>query len=152
MEFTVHSLRDIESWLAMHRRIGMDIDLHFHLKSNPDIGEESVLIDQNPDTDNLLDRRLKNSTEGIPLDWVKEKKTGRYFWKEDITSEENTPDRLKYIGAEEADVWRDYQNSASNGISGLYRKYLGAPDIDRGSFTDARNEDLKGLVKEILML
>ena len=45
MEFTVHSIKDIESWLEIHRTTGMDIDLHFHIKRSPDIPGEDSLID-----------------------------------------------------------------------------------------------------------
>ncbi|MGS2765280.1 hypothetical protein [Sinomicrobium sp. M5D2P9] len=139
MEFTVHSIKDIESWLEMHLTTGMDIDLHFHVKRSPDI----------PGEDSLIDMPFKNTRGEEPFDWTKEKKTGRYVWKEDVTSEGNTPDGYDYIGRRESDVWKDYQNSASNGVSRLYRKYIGAPDIDKDSFYSARNEDLKKLVKEI---
>lgn len=139
MEFTVHSIKDIESWLEMHRTTGMDIDLHFHVKRSPDI----------PGEDSLIDMPFKNTRGEEPFDWTKEKKTGRYVWKEDVTSEENTPHGFDYVGPSEGDVWKDYQNSASNGISRLYRKYIGAPDIDKDSFYSARNEDLKKLLGKI---
>ncbi|SFW66131.1 hypothetical protein SAMN02927921_03088 [Sinomicrobium oceani] len=139
MEFTVHSIKDIESWLEIHRTTGMDIDLHFHIKRSPDI----------PGEDSLIDMPFKNTRGEEPFDWTKEKKTGRYVWKEDVTSEENTPDGFDYVGPNEGDVWKDYQNSASNGLSRLYRKYIGAPDIDKDSFYSARNEDLKKLLEKI---
>ncbi|UGU16125.1 hypothetical protein LS482_20910 [Sinomicrobium kalidii] len=149
MEFTVHSIRDIESWLELYRTTSMDIDLHFYLKRTPDTPAENSLIDKNTNTNSLLDTPLKNAKGEEPFDWVKNKETGQYVWKEEVTSKENTPDGYDYIGRSENDVWKDYQNSESNGISRLYRKYMGAPDIDKGSFIDARNEDLKELVKEV---
>lgn len=138
MDFTVHSIKDIESWFEIHRTTGMDIDLHFHVKRSPDI----------PGEDSLIDIPFKN-TKGEPFDWIKEKETDRYIWKDEVTSEQNTPDGYDYIGSRESDVWKDYQNRAPNGLSRLYRKYMGAPDIDRTSFVDARNEDVEKLVKEV---
>ena len=72
-------------------------------------------------------------------DWVKNKKTGRYEWRDNATSPNNTPDGYSYIGDDDAllrdlNVRTDYntQEDCTNGYS---------PDLgsNYAGFTRSRN-------------
>ena len=53
-------------------------------------------------------------------DWIKNNKTGKYEWKNEVTSERNTPDNYSYIGKEDQDIVKDlfggsyFSNSSRN--------------------------------------
>jgi RHS repeat-associated protein len=44
---------------------------------------------------------------GMLEDWVKNKETNEYEWKDDVTSSENTPKGYKYVGHESQDILND---------------------------------------------
>jgi RHS repeat-associated protein len=42
-----------------------------------------------------------------PEDWIKNKKTGKYEWKNEVTSASNTPEGYIYVGARDNDILKD---------------------------------------------
>ena len=39
-----------------------------------------------------------DKTGAAPDDWIKNKKTGAYEWRDDVTSPDNTPEGYDYVG------------------------------------------------------
>ena len=42
-----------------------------------------------------------------PDDWIKNKSTGEYEWRHEVTSEENTPEGFKYLGKDDQSIVED---------------------------------------------
>jgi RHS repeat-associated protein len=42
-----------------------------------------------------------------PEDWIKNKKTGKYEWRNEVTSASNTPEGYSYVGAKDNDILKD---------------------------------------------
>ena len=57
--------------------------------------------------------------------WVKNKKTGKYVWKSDVTSKSNTPKGFTYVGKEDNSILKDLGwNMKSTSITTINRGYL----------------------------
>jgi RHS repeat-associated protein len=65
-------------------------------------------------------------------DWVKNKKTGKYSWKSDVTSQSNTPSGYAYVGKDDNSILKDLGwNISKTSITTTNKGYL-ASDAENG--------------------
>jgi RHS repeat-associated protein len=66
-------------------------------------------------------------------DWVKNKKTGKYSWKSEVTSQSNTPSGYAYVGKDDNSILKDLGwNISKTSITTTNRGYLASDAENEG--------------------
>jgi RHS repeat-associated protein len=69
---------------------------------------------------------------GMDPDWIKNDKTKKYEWRNEVTSKSNTPTGYSYIGKEDNDIVKDLGYSSTPVMRTMSKKGVIHADVEKG--------------------